>query len=625
MVCIRLAMAVIYSVLAGLILPTVSSVLTGQVVAAEEFQTDIVVYGGTPAGIAAAVTAGREGKSVLLVEPYSFVGGMMTNGLCHTDFRTFESITGFYLEVTERCVRHYERAYGSDSRQVKDCWRGTQVEPSVMHAVFQQMLEETTSVSVVLQHQLKGVEIAECCSDGTRHMSSAEFTDNLGGTLNVEAKVFIDATYEGDLMAMADIPFVVGREARSQFNESLAPEVADDEVQGYNFRLIVTDRKTNVVMPTAPAGYDRKEYLQILPLFRSGGLTSVWCSSSGGVYKNHRPALPNDKYDVNDVSRGLARLSLPNDSNGWPNGSAVERAAIFQKHVRHNIGLLYFLQNDREVPDAIRRDAKQFGWAKDEFAAHNHVPEQLYVREARRMQGVHVYSQQDTAPAFNDARSVFHDDSIAVGDYSHNCHGTGHLGPLFGGKHTGEFYAQSAPYQIPYGVLIPKKVDNVIVPVACSSTHVGFCALRLEPIWISLGQAAGLAATMAIDDLVPVQYVEIKPLQRRLHQQGSATIYVGDVPPSHADFQAVQWLGQSGGFHGLLARQKQPGERGKFIQSQYFEKFLGHDIQLDERLTDETKARWLRLVKNEKIESERFEQAMTRGEFIQRAWPALMK
>lgn len=595
-------------------------------VQAEDRRTDILVYGGTPAGIAAAVTAGREGKSVLLVEPYSFVGGMMTNGLSHTDFRTFESITGFYLEVTQRAVRHYEQMHGPDSQQVRDCWKGTQVEPSVMRIVVQQMLNETASVAVVRQCQLKSVDVVECCSDGTRHMNAAEFTNVEGSTFKIDAKVFIDASYEGDLMALADIPYAVGREARTQFNESLAPEVADTEVQGYNFRLIVTDRETNRVMSTAPAGYNRADYLEILPLFRSGSLKSVWCGSKGGVFKNHRPALPNDKYDVNDVSRGVARLSLPNDSNGWPDGSAAERADIFQKHVLHNIGLLYFLQNDSEVPEAMRQDARRFGWAKDEFRNHNHVPEQLYVREARRMQGVHVYSQQDTEAAPDDVRSVFHADAIAVGDYSHNCHGTAHEGRLFGGKHSGEFYARAAPYQIPYGVLLPKKVDNVIVPVACSSTHVGFCALRLEPIWMSLGQASGLAATMAIEDLVPVQYVEIEPLQRRLHQQGSATVYVADVPPDNADdFHAVQWWGQLGGLHGLQPAPEKHGQRGESITSQYFERFPGHDAKLDDQLTADVRVRWLQLAKQQKVASGKLAKAMTRGDFIRAAWKNIAK
>ena len=235
--------------------------------ASPEFRrVDIVVYGGTPAGIAAAVTAGREGKSVLLVEPYSFVGGMMTNGLSHTDFRTFESITGFYLEVTQLAVRFYENAYGANSSQVQDCWRGTQVEPSVLHAIFQQMLRDSASVSVVLKHRLKAVAVVECCSDGTRHMNSATFVNDEGIDYRVEAKVFIDASYEGDMMAMAKIPYEVGREARARLGESLAPVVADSEVQGYNFRLIVTDRETNRVMPLEPAEYNRADYLDVLPL-----------------------------------------------------------------------------------------------------------------------------------------------------------------------------------------------------------------------------------------------------------------------------------------------------------------------------------------------------------------------
>lgn len=625
MVSIRSSIARIFLIVRCLILLALFVTLSDCTVQAEDCRADIVVYGGTPAGIAAAVTAGQQGKSVLLVEPYSCVGGMMTNGLSHTDFRTFESITGFYLEVTQQAVRHYEKRYGVDSQQVKDCWRGTLVEPSVLRIVFQQMLKDTASVSVVLQHQLKSVDVVECCSDGTRHMNSAKFVSDQGVTFRVDAKVFIDASYEGDLMAMAKIPFAIGREARSQWNESLAPQVADVDVQGYNFRLIVTDREANRVMPMAPVGYDRADYLEILPLFRSGGLKSVWCGNSGGVFKNHRPALPNGKYDVNDVSRGLARLSLPNDSNGWPDGSAVERQAIFQKHVRHNIGLLYFLQNDSDVPKAMRQDAREFGWAKDEFPNHNHVPEQLYVREARRMQGARIYSQQDTAAAPNDVRSVFHADAIAVGDYSHNCHGTGHEGRLFGGKHSGEFYAKVAPYQIPYGVLIPKKVDNIMVPVACSSTHVGFCALRLEPIWMSLGQASGLAATMAIDDLVPVQYVEIEPLQRRLHEMGSATIYVGDVMPEHDDFQAVQWWGQLGGLHGLQPAMQEHGQRGALIKSQYFEKFPGHDVGLEERLIGHTKTGWLKLAGEQKVLSDDLANAATRAEFIRTAWKNLTK
>lgn len=588
----------------------------------EDRKVDVLVYGGTPAGISAAVMAGREGKVVLLVEPYSFVGGMMTNGLSHTDFRTFESITGFYLEVTQAAVQYYKQAYGEDSQQVTDCWRGTQVEPSVMRKLFERMLQETESASVVVQHSLASVDVVECCSDGTRHMNTARFVDSAGNALNVNAKVFIDASYEGDLMAMADIPFAVGREASSQFNESLAPQQADAEVQGYNFRLIVTDQEDNRVKPVAPVGYDRSEYVDVLPLFESGKLKSVWCARKDGIYKNHRPRLPNNKYDVNDVSRGSARLSLPNDSNGWPDGSKAERNLIFHKHVRHNIGLLYFLQNDSEVPEVVRQDACQFGWARDEFVDHDHVPEQLYIREARRMQGVHIYSQHDTAAAPGDVRSVLHADAIAVGDYSHNCHGTAHEGGPFGGKHVGEFYARAAPYQIPYGVLIPKKVDNVMAPVACSSSHVGFCALRLEPIWMSLGQASGLAAAMAIDDQVPVQYVEIEPLQSRLHQLGSATIYVGDILPGHSDFEAVQWWGQLGGLHGLEAAVGQHGQRGDLIASQYYEKFPGHDLKLNERLTDMTYRRWLKLAKQQKIAAESLSPAMTRGQFIQAAWAA---
>lgn len=581
---------------------------------------DVAIYGGTPSGIAAAITAGREGQTVLLIEPYSFVGGLMTNGLCHTDFRTFESITGFYREVTQRAVQHYTEKFGPDSPQVKDCWRGTQVEPSVMQSIFETLLQETKTIQVVTQHRLTEVDVAECCSDGSRVMNSATFQNENGKSLKVEASMFIDGTYEGDLMALAGIPYAIGREARSEFQEPLAPVQADNEVQGYNFRLIVTDQIQNRIMPTAPADYDRSRFTDVLPLFESGKLKSVWCAQKGGIYKNHRPALPNRKYDVNDVSRGLVRLSLPNDSNDWPDGSWEARQRILEEHVQHNIGLLYFLQNDPQVPEKVRAEARQFGWAADEFVHHRHVPEQLYVREARRMQGQHTYTQQDTRSAGNDVRSVFHPDAIAIGDYSHNCHGTAHEGPVYGGRHTGEFYEKAAPYQIPYGVIIPKKVTNVLVPVACSSSHVGFCALRLEPIWMSLGQAAGLAACHAINDQVPVQYVEVGPLQKRLHELQAATIYIGDLSPDDPMFQAAQWWGQKGAFHGLHENKGNYGQRGANIKSQYFRKFPFHDVQQNEVLDHTLRSRWIELAEEQNLPLDRLRSLKTPGEFIQTAF-----
>jgi FAD dependent oxidoreductase len=283
---------------------------------------------------------------------------------------------------------------------------------------------------------------------------------------------------------------------------------------------------------------------------------------------------------------------MPDINDGYPEGDVATRQAIVQQHLSHNIGLLYFLQNDPEVPAAIRADARSWGWCKDEFTETAGVPPQLYIREARRMVGQHVFSGNDTEQAVGDARSVLHSDSIAMGDYVHNCHGTGRTGTRFDGQHSGEFYKPVPPYQIAYGVILPQKTENLLVPVACSASHFGFGALRLEPIWTSLGQAAGWAAVQSIHNSVPVQRIDLRRLQARLHSDRSATIYVSDVSPSSPDFAAVQWFGTLGGLHGLSS-DGQP--KPKPIMGQFCEAHPGHAAVLDQPLTEALRVSWQKL------------------------------
>jgi hypothetical protein len=338
--------------------------------------------------------------------------------------------------------------------------------------------------------------------------------------------------------------------------------------------------------------------------------------------KAQTPPLPNQKYDINDVSRGLVRLSMPGENLGWPEGDAATRQRIFEEHLRYNVGLLYFLQNDEAVPAKFQKPAQAWGWCRDEFTETNHLPPQLYVREARRMTGVYIYTQADSEHAPDDARARLHTDAIAMGDYGNNCHGTSHEGPLFGGKHVGEFYNPVPPYQIPYGTLVPKEneCNNLLVPVAVSSSHVGFCALRLEPIWMSLGQAAGNAAALAADQEISVQKVSVPMLQQHLHEDGSATIYVSDVLPGHPMFAAVQWWGTAGGLHGLNPMPEKPGQRGKNLHGQYYEANPGQEAALDKALDEATRQRWLSLAASLGITSPNLSQATTRGEFIMAAF-----
>jgi hypothetical protein len=551
-------------------------------------QTDVFVFGATPCGIAAAIGAAREGKSVILAEPTKHIGGMVTSGLSHTDFRTFESITGFYLTFTLAVEGYYRQKYGPSSAQLKDCWRGLQAEPHVNELILERLIAAHPSIRVWRECQLREVEKAGAriafvrCSRGD-------------SKLEAEPKIAIDASYEGDLIALAGVPFHVGREGRQQYGESLAPEQADNQLQAYNFRFIATDDPANRVPIEKPQDYDRAQFTDVLPLLKPGKIDKVFGYPSKCIIKAQLPPLPNRKYDLNDVSGGIIRMSMPGQNLAWPEGNAKTRADIFQTHLRYNVGLLYFMQNDSAVPEAMRTAAREFGWCKDEFTDNAHLPWQLYVREARRMMGQRIFTERDSEPAKGDARAVLRTDSIAIGDYGNNCHGTSHEGLLYGGKHTGEFYKHVAPYQIPYGTLIPRDIENLLSPGAPSATHVGFCALRLEPIWAAMGEAAGIAAAMAIQQGTSVQKVNVEQLQILLHKHGSATTYVSDIPPNHPLFIKVQQLAVQGGLHGLHSQPKNPGERGKNIEGQYFEAFPYHAFQPDLPLTEDLFKRWLSL------------------------------
>lgn len=570
---------------------------------------DVLIYGATPPGIAAALAAAENDRTVLLVEPTGRIGGMITHGLSHSDFHSFEAFHGPFLDFSRRVLKHYETTYGKDSEQVRDCWRGTHGEPSVNRLVLKQMLAEKPSIRILTSYRLADVTVDD------QFVTSVKFLRRSGGSVEFTPKIVIDATYEGDLLAAAGVPYRVGREARSEYGESLAPEEADEEVQGYNFRLCMTQAPDNRVAVPVPANYDRDDYAALVPLIKAGKFRSAFgYPGSPFILKAHLPRLPNGKHDINDVSKGLVRLSMPGRNRDYPEGDLATRRRIEHEHLNWQLGLIHFVQTDPEVPEAFRNEAATWGLCRDEFTDTDHLPRQIYVREARRMIGQKIYTEADTEYALNDARSRLHRDSIAVGEYSHNCHGTGHEGPMIGGKHTGEFYKGVAPYQIPYGVIVPKNLRNLIVPTACSASHVGFCAIRLEPIWMSLGGAAGHAADMACDGNLPVQEVDVKALQKRIWSHDGATIHVSDVPPADPDFMAVQWWGGLGGWHQLEPAPAKPGARGKHIASQYFEAFPGHATKLNEPLDDDLTKRWSVIAKEHGIPVP--ENAATRGDWI---------
>ena len=286
----------------------------------------------------------------------------MTNGLNHPDFRTFEARTGLYRELNRRVESYFRRIHGDDSPQVADSLLGTSASSEVVHTVFRQTLDELPSISVFTSHRLSSVK-----RDG-RRIAEVTFSSP-DSAVSISAGYFIDATYEGDLMAGAGAEYRVGREARSEFGESLAPPEADNQLQGYNFRLTMTDRAENRAPVPKPDGYRREEYLPQLGLLGDGTIKRVFGDPfrnlPGGIYKRQTPKLPRGKRDINDVSHSPVRLSLPNLNRDWPDGDADTRKRIFDEHIRHNVGMLYFLQHDKAVPEAIQKDALQWGLCKE--------------------------------------------------------------------------------------------------------------------------------------------------------------------------------------------------------------------------------------------------------------------
>lgn len=590
---------------------------------AMDMDADVAVHGATPAGIAAAISAAKGGLDVVLIEPTGRIGGLLTSGLSHSDFHSFESLSGSFLEFSRRVEAYYVQHHGEDSPQARDCFRGTFGEPKVNLAVLETMLAEHPRIQRKLKMTI--AEVVVSLGSPPRRIESIALVDALGHRAMLRAKHFIDASYEGDLMAKAGVAYRVGREAREEYGESLASARGDAELQAYNFRFIMTRDPANRVAPVAPTGYRRDDFLGVSSLLNSGAIDRVFGYPRGCLFKAQEPPLPHGKYDINDVSGGIVRLSLPGRNLGWPEGDAAARRAIFDDHLRDQAGLVYFLQNDPSVPQRFRDEARQWGWCRDEFTESNHLPPQLYVREARRMVGVKVYTQKDSEHAPGDARAVLHRDAIAMGDYGNNCHGTGHDGPRFGGRHVGEFYHVTPPYQIPLGVLLSREVENLLVPVAASSSHVGFCALRLEPIWMSLGQAAGHAAAQALEDEVPLGRVDVGRLQARLHADRSATIYVADVAPDAADFGLIQWWGSAGGLHGLAATPPAGRVRGENLHGQYFEAYPRHEVEMNRVLDPALGQRWNELAKSLGLDIAKLPAAdgkVSRGDFLHAAWRA---
>ena len=500
---------------------------------------DVVILGGTPGGIATAVAAARLGRSVALIDYHRHIGGMAASGLGKSDVEHRGLIGGLFREFTQRVLAVYVARYGPDSDNVRLCDGGYYYEPSVAEAAFEAMVGGQAMIEV-----LRGVRLTTVERSG-QAVTAIEVVDRRSGRSTViHGRLFVDATYEGDLYAAAGADYRLGRESRDDFDEPHAGVVyfdyqegaflpgttgaADERLPAYTYRLCLTTDPSNAYRLTEPpSGYDRNDYVGYFDDLAAGRLSGPKTLKPG---RGYNPAhfdtlvralsvteIPNEKTDVNINPRPLA-FPFPDENQGYIAGDDATRRRICQRHRDLSLGLLWFLQNDEHVPAEHRRIANGYHLPLDEFADNGHFPFQLYVREGRRLIGEYTLTEHDMTTG-----SRRHDDAIAVGEFpidSFPCRKRQPTDTQVLEGYLGMLDALTRPYEIPYRIMIPRGIENLIVPVAASTTHVAYSSIRMEPTWMALGQAAGTAAHLALRHDVTPRRVPIDELQSLLAAQG---------------------------------------------------------------------------------------------------------
>jgi hypothetical protein len=524
-------------------------------------QTDVVVVAATPASIAAAVSAARSGSSVILLEEKSHVGGVVSAGLTNTDIYKKAAVGGLFAEFVKRVREHYVTTYGENSEQVKVCQGGHMFEAKVAEKVFREMLAEEKNIRLVERHRVVSARVVGADGiereadrgqrrDGAQPQDfgptvrlvsvTAEDLAQPGTRTEFRAKTFVDATYEGDLAALAGVPYRVGRESRETFGERHAGRIylrfkdvnplpgstgeADDGIQAFCFRIHVTRDLANAVPVEKPVAFNRDDYRAMLDDMRSGRVTEM-------KKLMHFFPMPNGKFELNnahpsgDTGVPGESFDLAEENWKWPEADAAEREHIFQRYWSHAEGYLWLLQNDPEVPQAIRDEARRYGFPKDEFTDNRHRPHHLYVRQGRRIWGEYNFTQRDAALDNATGLPRRKPDGIAVAEFGFDSHGVHKYDPAHPGVREGYIFIEHQPLQLPYRILVPKRVDGLLVPVACSASHVGYQTIRMEPVFMALGEACGIAAMKAHASGADVRTVDVRGVQREIVKRGGVILY----------------------------------------------------------------------------------------------------
>ncbi len=544
-----------FSLAGGLLLP---AYLTKCQLPGGEEEFDLVVYGGTSAGIVAAVQAARLGRSVIIVEPSAHLGGLTTGGLGATDLGTADAIGGVSREFYQRIRDYYQNddVWIHEEKQVTgatDAMWG--FEPHVARKIYLQMLEEY-DIPVIMQDRLQ----LNPRSVEKRNNKIVSFETEEGNIYR--GKIFIDATYEGDLLAMTGVSYHVGREANSVYDETLngiqkvrthnhifpgfvdpyitpgnhssgiLPGVHNDDpgidfegdhrVQAYCFRMCLTDVSANQVAFSRPEGYDEMEYELLLRNFEAGENRIPWLPGR----------MPNRKTDTNN------RWGFSTNKIGinyrYPDGNYIERESIIEEQEHYQKGLMWTLANHPRVPVNVREEVSKWGLAADEFTNNGSWPTQIYVREARRMTGEYVMTEHDCR------RVQIADDSVGLGSYQMDSHNVQRYITEMGCvQNEGNIEVSTGgPYAIPYRSILPRRKEcgNLLVTCAISSSHIAFGSIRMEPVFMILGQSAATAASLALEertDLHDIKYSGLK--DKLLEDEQRLTVDTERFPPIPAD------------------------------------------------------------------------------------------
>lgn len=528
---------------------------------------DLVILGATPAGIAAAVSAARKGYNCLILERSPYIGGLPANGLGTTDIATRACGGGFFKEFVDRIKQHYVDNYGASSPQVRACDDGFMFEPRVAEQVYHGFIREQRPRILVLRRRQFDFEPENLSIIDGVISTIRVINRRTQDTEEYCGKFFIDASYEGDLIAAARVPFFVGREGQNTFDEPGAgrvykiwagsecpgtTHVGDNAIQAFNYRLCLTTEPSNRANFQRPANYNRAEYVSLIDDIRSGIHTAAWNRPSEAQMDQNRQradsglppipnvlpgikrivmnnSIPNGKVDANNQHQAFLSTDLPEENWPYPTSSWAWRDNFAKRLQEYTEGLLYFAQNDPALPSWFHREMAKWGWAADEYTDNGHFPRQMYVREGRRMKGKYIFTAHDALPG-DDGRAPLHRDSIAASHYALDSHAVRKREP--GRVHLEGFVSyKTVPYTVPYGVIVPDApIKNLLAPVPVSGSHIGFSTLRMEPCWMALGQAAGLAACIAIVDGVAAEDIDIGVLQELLLEEGAVLYYDPKLP-----------------------------------------------------------------------------------------------